>query len=162
MHFFFILFQMFAIDICAMISGVILLWIFAHIDLLRECCKFLKRYWFIFAMKITTAAVHWASLIQIARHLKTIFGLLSLHFLRKTYLIMKPLFIRYRYGCQCWKWHETEVSLDYRWRTTWDDLELNRFIIRRKRCSASEYNISPEKLNQFKVKSSHVYNCNKI
>ena len=53
---------MFVIDICAMISGVILLWIFAHIDLLRECCKFLKRYWFIFAMKIATVAVHWASL----------------------------------------------------------------------------------------------------
>ena len=62
MHFFFALFQMFTIDICAMISGVMLLWIFAHINLFRECCKVLKRYWFIFAMKITTAAVHWGSL----------------------------------------------------------------------------------------------------
>ena len=61
-HFFFALFQMFAIDICAMISGVILLRIFACMNLFRECCKFLKRYWFILAMKITTAAVHWASL----------------------------------------------------------------------------------------------------
>ena len=51
-HLYLVLFQMFGIDVCAMIVSAIALWIFCSINLIREFCNIIQKYWIILDIKL--------------------------------------------------------------------------------------------------------------
>ena len=51
-HLYLVLFQMFGIDVCAMIVSAIALWIFCSINLLLEFCNIIQKYWIILDIKL--------------------------------------------------------------------------------------------------------------
>ena len=57
-HFYAIMFQMFSINIIAMILGSILLYFYCKIDFIKEFCNVLKKYWMILIVKLPVIAMH--------------------------------------------------------------------------------------------------------
>ena len=57
-HFYLVMFQMFSIDVIAMLLSAILLYFYGKINFFREFCIVMKKYWIILIVKLPVIAMH--------------------------------------------------------------------------------------------------------